>query len=183
MTRQLSRLALIAAMLCGIAVNVSAEIITFNYTAVAAISATVTGTFGYDDSVLDVEPSPETGLYPAAGFVAGAVTGGPQDGFNFSLNNLDTLVGDFPFVDELSIGASPDTHLMFMDDNGTAITGDDLPLSLHLSDFESPLLFVEGREYQITSITRPVSVAEPAALALLGIGLAGLAFSRRTRAA
>jgi hypothetical protein len=183
MTRQVSRLALVAAMLCGAALNVSAAIITFNYTAVAAISGTVTGTFGYDDSVLDVEPSPETGSYPAAGFLTGAITGGPQDGLNLSLNNLDTLVGDFPFADELSIGASPDAQLMFIDNNGTALSRDALPLSLDLSDFESRLLLVEGLEYQITSITRSISVAEPAVLALLGIGLVGFAFSRRKRAA
>ena len=99
------------------------------------------------------------------------------------MNNLDKLVGDFPFVDELSIGASLDGQLMFVDNNGTALSGDALPLSLNLSDFESRLLLVEGVEYQITSITRSISVAEPAVLALLGIGLASLRFSRRKRTA
>jgi hypothetical protein len=45
-----------------------ATIITFAYAASGEIGGTVTGTFGYDDSISDTDPSSAEGSYPAAGF-------------------------------------------------------------------------------------------------------------------
>ena len=53
-----------------------ATIITFAYSATenSGLGGTVTGTFGYDDSVSDTDPTLEFGFYPGAGFLEGTVS-------------------------------------------------------------------------------------------------------------
>ena len=69
----------------------------------------LTGTFGYDTSVLDTDLYSGTGDYPNAGFWTGTIVGGPQGGHSFAFNNL------FVFL-EHQVGSSDRIQLRFFAD-------------------------------------------------------------------
>lgn len=114
-TRARRRLVLLAGSLLGLAgTAASAAPVVFEYLA-SGHGATVSGTFGYDDAAADGSPSPTLGLFAGAGFLTGAVVGGPQDGVAFSASGLNVFVlddspvgaaGEFRWADSFQLGES-----------------------------------------------------------------------------
>lgn len=173
----------------------TAAVITFDYTATDGIG-TVTGTFGYDNSVIDTIPAQASfGSYPGAGFLTGAVSGGVQDGAVFNFAGLDWFVSDNnPFSDVTGILNSPN-FIRLEDLSGSAFNDDSLQSDLDLADFDTATLALLSPDiglptfeqvfYSFTSIERrQVAVSEPATAPLLAIGLLSLlACARRRKAA
>ena len=173
----------------------SAAIVSYNYTGVLlGETATVTGTFGYDNGVADALPGePGEGLYTAAGFWTGSVNGGPQDGatFNFRDLNINVFNDDVDFGDGLSgfLPTSGSTSFFDLEDeDGTVFSDDSLPMLLTLADFEV-FEFSLGQElgisdlqytYEFDSISAPTVVPVPPAIWLFGSALMGfVAWSRK----
>ena len=145
------------------AMPASAVIITFDYSAAQTSGpGVVSGQFGYDTTVADEFPlNPNLGRYAGA-FWSGAVSGGPQDGANFSFVNMLARVneggGDFF---QFEGGGLLGTFFNLNNFTDTAFSDDSLPLDLDLSDFPIAGLFLFGSdvgvaggqvEYEFTSI-------------------------------
>ena len=180
-----------------------AAIVTFAYsgTASGGLPGTVTGFFGYDDSVGDTNPSSEFGVYPAAGFFNGTISGGAFDGVTFSRTNFPVeirndqnlgtefqdffQINDFVSFNFIAFGAvSSSTPNPPLDSD--ALTSPSLIAALlSPASWEiGPLLqFASGpftsAQFDLTSVMR-VPVPEPGTIALLVVGLLGLA-SRHAR--
>lgn len=172
----------------GMTGTAHATLITYDYSAVASDGATLSGIFGYDDSVLDTDPGTDDGEYLGAGFWTGTVSGGPLNGESFSFTGLNVEVES----DALNLRLTGSTFIDLYDANGTAFDNDSLPTSLNLADFDSfeglrMLLYpsdvdstLSGRQikYLLQSVTR---VPEPASIVLFAIGLAGFGVLTRRR--
>lgn len=177
----------VACVVLFLAAVVSAgPIQSFEYTATGN-GGVVVGAFGYDLGVPDANGSPTFGDYPNSGFIAGTVTGGPQDGVVFNVTGLRwgvfTSGGNYLLVLDSS------TFIGLDDLSATAFADDSLPTSLDLADFDFADLALSsvgvggpGGQwfYEITSISTPVP--EPGSLALLGGALIGYACYRRRKA-
>ena len=171
----------------------SAAIITFGYTATGSSGVTVTGTFGYEDSVAPFHPVPTTGVYFGAGFLTGSVVGGPQDGAIFDLSGLDPFVQNGASSDrfglEFQTSGGALTFLRLRDPSTTAFGDFILPTMLTLSDFATRELFLGNQDiglpgtnqvgYTLQSITNQTTpVPIPSTTLLFSIGLAALAACR-----
>ena len=200
-----------AVAVCVVAANLglsqaSAAVITYDYTATDG-TGTVTGTVGYEDTAVDTLPGdPNNGDYPGSSFLTGTVSGGVQDGGVFNLTAILTLIDDNVSGRDrfLVLGSSGQTFFQLRDTTQTVFINDSLPSNLLLSAFDftqltlgNPDIGLSGTTqlvYQITAVTlqvaqppqppqQPTNVSEPGTIAIFGLGLAGLGYMRRKRAA
>jgi hypothetical protein len=183
--------------------SIGATLITYEYVA-SGNGGTVTGTFGYEDSISDIIPGePTAGVYPGAGFYEGTISGGPQDGLVFDITNQEILIYDdylasttpTEYIDAFVIGDSG--TLTFVEYFLKSISIPNPPLSSDqlasqdlinalssLSSWEAAKLTVfDGEDqysYSFASVSRSVSqVPEPTTFVLLSLGLVGLSITRR----
>ncbi|MEJ2611375.1 MAG: hypothetical protein P8179_15155 [Candidatus Thiodiazotropha sp.] len=185
---------------CAAASSVSsAAIVSYDYSAIGGddASATIIGTFGYDDTITDSDPSANHGLYTGAGFFSGSVSGGPQDSadFNFSAFDVHVYNDDVVLDDTFEISSDSATLSIVEMYDGTlsAFSNDSLPSVLDFDSFE----FVGIRlgqefggdtaiDYEITGFTpTPVSaVPVPGAVWLFGSAMLGfVGWSRNKKTA
>ena len=164
------------------------DVITFSYTATEdGGSGIVTGTFGYDNSVPDSQPSSSQGTYVGAGFWTGTVTGGPQDGATFNLSGLRVDIFDNVGLDQLLTGLSR-TFFVLTDTSQNVFDNDSLPGTLDIADFDVVPLKLDGPDiglgggqidYTFQSIS---SIPEPGSLGILGLmALGSLVLARGRR--
>jgi len=166
----------------------SAAIVLFEYTAIGH-GGTVTGTFGWDDSLTDISPDPSVGHYSGPTFTSGTISGGPQDGGIISEDaGFEWFVEKHPTGFDVLHTISP-IRFRFEDDTGTALSSTALPSEFNLADWGSEATVTVGnlgltnipgiygqRTYDIISVTL---VPAPAAAWLFGSALSFLAWMRR----
>jgi hypothetical protein len=155
----------------------SANVITYNFT-----STVGNGSFSFDDSNTTTVPA------PGGGVVAGAVW---YDAVSFVFGGFAQFGPVIGVYDDVAIGGSSyDCLAVFGGLNaglslcgatdlwsGTQLSNLD---ALSTSDFTSTFVRnPRGNSGTLTSLTRAVSVPEPATLALIALGLTGLGFARR----
>ena len=105
-TRSSTRTRRIVGLLAGpalglLAFDALAAQLHFEYLAARQDGSTVSGTFGYEDSVPDAAPAGDVGRYVGAGYLTGTVVGGAQDGVTFAATGLDVLT-----LDNASVGGA-----------------------------------------------------------------------------
>lgn len=111
-----------------------AGIITFQIDAGHFSGRRLSGVFGYDTSVPDSDPrvylgTVTSGEYVDAGFFAGRVSGGPQSGAMFNLQDARITTTNGPYGDEFALwaGANEFTLINIQDVNGEVLSTDALP--------------------------------------------------------
>jgi len=191
-------------LLAGLALALSASTaqattITFAYSASDA-DGTVTGVFGYDDSVGDTAPGTVAGVYPSAGFFNGTVNGGLQDGFAFNRTNVNIQISNdratfLGFGDDFGINdLSSGTFIAFVSPPSSApptlpLDSDALASPVLIDALLNPaawdfidLLVVDAPDrqlrYNLTSVRQISQVPEPGTLTLLAFSLSGLMYRR-----
>jgi len=159
-----------------------ATVIIYSFTAAGGHS----GSFSYDDTNTTVEKrapaffAPYTSYYDAISVtIDGEALPSPVIGI---YNDFTTVVGAFDWVAVASLVST--TYVALWASLPTLFSSEALSeLDNHqLSDFtftERNALFIDYDGFPILTLTS--AVPEPASLALLGIGLSGLGFSRRKR--
>jgi hypothetical protein len=167
----------------------SAAIVSYDYTGILiGDDATVSGSFGYDNSVADSLPDEDgEGLYDGAGFWSGTVVGGPQDGATFNFTDLSISVtnDDEDFGDSFGgffpVATGSMSSFDLEDSSASVFSGDSLPTALSLDDFDW-FEFTLGAEigdttsaqiYEFESISEPTVVPLPTAVWLFGSALLG----------
>jgi hypothetical protein len=175
-------------MSLAVSSTTSAAIVSYDYTGILiGEEATVSGSFGYDNSVADSLPDDDgDGLYVGAGFWSGTVVGGPQDGatFNFTDLSISVMNDNDDFGDSFG-GFFPTTgstsFFDLEDSSASAFSSDSLPTALSLDNFDF-FEFTLGAEigetgfqysYEFESISEPTVVPLPPALWLFGSALLG----------
>jgi hypothetical protein len=190
-----------------------AALITFDYTATRIGGGIVTGTLGYDNSIGDTYPAdPTQGLFLSAGFLTGSVSGGSQDGEAFNKSGISVLTSDnytpspippYVYSDSFSINDGSQTFIEYLNEvSSTSPPPVNLP-PLDSDQLTSPLLpgilsdltqwpylnyvsvfdGVNQEIYQLMQVRQVSQAPEPSALALLGIGIAGMGFARKKKQA
>lgn len=143
------------------------------------IGETFSGSFQYNDLVLDSNPDPNIGEYLGNGTIDIAFSGG------FSIDSgylqIDLVNGSpdsfyltgYDDVDPLLV-----VQLQFIDPTGTALTSDSA-VELIPGDFATQVAVVVDVNIGENATGAPTVVPEPASGLLLGLGCAGLAVRRR----
>ena len=183
------------------ALSGQASIIKLKYTATGHGGA-VSGTFGYDDTFSDTNANASIGTFPAAGFMTGTITGGPQDGILFQdlsatvgTNNDGDIGGSYQDYFGINFLVSGPANYTFIEFVNTSLTAPASPLTT--DQLTSPLLpnalanldnwqenrvtvYANSQElaYTLVNLTR---IPEPASGVLLSLGLAGIFYQHRRK--
>ncbi len=157
---------------------------SWDYTAVSSSgTGSVTGTFGWVDSYPDEIGGNGNGLYSTAAFLTGSYNnGGTLSTFSQTATKLTTVTNvtyDSVIVGDNSRASITGLfYLEFIDLTATTLSSDAVPSTMTYGDWTS-LELVQNTGVQklwtVTSITPSAPVPEPATVAMLGIGLVGLA--------
>ena len=169
-----------------------ATIIIFAYSAAGELGGTVTGVFGYNDSIADTAPASDQGFYPSAGFFSGTISGGLQDGVTFNRASVDVQTSNDRevfngFEDHFGINdLSSGTFIEFVSNSSNPpptapLDSDALASSALVNALLDPanwsfvvLLVVEPEEFQLrydlTSVRLISEVPGPGTLTLLALG-------------
>jgi len=175
--------------------------ITFNYLATGN-GGVVSGSFGYDDTVLDVSLGDSVnGSYPSAGFLTGSVSGGLQNGFSFNKANSEVIIENDDTVfqkpgprynDYFAINDGSLTFIQYISILSTQpvppLSSDELVSPLLIGSLENftigwtpgiELYVYDGTQQLSYSLTEVNHVPEPTILALFGLGLAAIGYKRQ----